>query len=736
MLSRLLFGQSRQDIAKNDNPVREARVQEGVGAAEPSTDIASAQEVLVVSPSHAIEIMSDAPNQSAEEIASMVNDLAHRDVSKSSLGPSVSGKRKRQQADEVEGHPRKRGAKESEATRNGDGPPATSTNGITGHEGTFNRASSEAVQVTLRKLGRPLKRHMPQISPALEKSDKMWDPAPSPEKQAENVAPTPTATTRTPPSTNTTPRGRGRPRRTTPTKEGQSSKPHDLQVKSWRKQLPEGAVSSDLQTRQGNGQLTKSSPQKAGPKDRSKHPRANPEDDHEERSHNSRSTRSATAASRSKDVSSNTNTEKLALRVGHGDELARAKAKKASNRIQDESGDGDVNPNLQSPAPENSTQINERDEGDVESSEEDSDVERSIQANESDEMEEGEEELELFGQHEAWKTVLEGARSVCGPKLPLNKMPKLYTKRIRDLIWGVGQARDLYEQLLPFGRLSHDLLNGINDELRETLDAIEDQIKTLSEETAASEAGKMIRDIFARAIPATVFLLRSALASRVYHSDEPCDLKSLNEIVSGLREITRLQKMAILLCEKAKYWKAKPISSKPIKAPTTQKIFPRLRDMKEAFSKVLLEQDRKRKSKQNAVDYKLRQQERADYLQQANQEAARKDEMWHRKIRESREREDQTRRNEKRTLKQIREDEARARMGASKVNGHVESKTTWSDAEDLELYFELEKGYAGNVTCTFPNKSPTASLLFAHNSCSYGTIFKHTEYAPVAEQAA
>lgn len=751
---RRFLGQSKQDVGKNDTPVQEAQVQEGVDAVTLSTDIASAQEVLVVSPSHAIGIMSDAPNQSAEEIASMVNDLAHRDVSKSSTEPSVSGKRKSQQADEVEGPPKKRVAKEKEATRNGDDPPATSTNGITGHEGSSNRASSEAVQVTHKKLGRPLKRHVLQISPALEKSDKMWDPAPSPEKQAENVAPTPTSTKRTPPSTETTPRGRGRPRKTTPTKEDQSRKPHNLQIKPRRKQLSKGAVSSDLKTRQGNSQPTESSPHRIGPNARSKDPRANKKDDHEERAQNSRSTRSTTAASRSKDVPSITDTEKLALRAANGEKVARASANKVSAQVREEKvtdceGSANVQ-NLTDSIEHNgerregddlekggsrdpSTQMSEGEaEGSV-LSEDDSDIEDSIQVNEAEEEEDGEEEPELFGQEKAWKTVLEGARSICGPKLSLNKMPKLFTERIRDLVWRVGQARDLYEQLLPFGRLGHDSLNGINDELRETLDAIEDRIKTLSEETAASEAGKMIWDIFARAIPAMVFLLRSALVSRVYHSDEPCDLKSLNEIVSGLREIIRLQKMAILLCEKAKYWKAKPTSSRPIKAPTTQKIFPRLRDMKDTFSKVLLEQDRKRKSKQNAVDYKLRQQERVDFLRQANQEAARKDAIWHRRIRESREQEDQSRQNEKRTLQQIREDEMRARVGIAKVDGHVESRTTWSDAEDLELYFELEKGYVGNMTCKLPEKSPATSSLFANHHCSYRTIFEHTEHAPVAE---
>lgn len=734
-VTKFLFGQSKQDISKNDDPVQKAQV-EGVDAAEPSTDVASAQEVLVVSPSHAIEIMSDTPDQSTEELAIMVNDLAHREVSKSALEPPVSGKRKRQQADEMEGPPRKRVAKESEATGNGNGPCAKSTNGITGHEDSSNRASSEAVQGNSKKLGRPTKRHMIQTYPAVvEKSDKMWDcdSAPCHEKQAENVAQTSTIRTRTSASTEMTSRGPGRPRKTVPTKKGQNEKSHDLQVKPQHKQVLQGTVSSDLKARQGNDRLTENLLQKAGPNAPSNYSRANRADIHENRPQNFRSTRSSAAASRSKDIPSDTNTERLAVHTGNGEGLARARAQEASDESQDESGNVDVNPNIQSSAHENSTQINERDEGDAEYIEEDSDAEGSVQTIESDENEGGVEEAELFGQHEAWKTVLNGTHSICGPKLPLNHMPKLLTTKMKELLCRVREARDVYDQLLPFKGLSHDLPDGLNDELRDRLDAIELQIRTLSEQTAASEAGKMIRDIFARAIPAMIFLQRSALVSRLYHSNEPCDLETLNEIVSGLREIIRLQRMTILLCEKAKNWKAKPVSTNPIKAPTTQKIFPRLRDLKDAFSKVLLEQDRRRKSKQNAVDYKIRQQERTEFLQQANQEAARKDETWHQRIRESREREDERRRNEKRTLRQILEDEARARMGAEKVNGDVKSGTSWSDAEDLELYFELEKGYVGNMTCMLPEKSPFMLLLFANHSYSYGTVFKHTEHSPVAE---
>ena len=347
----------------------------------------------------------------------------------------------------------------------------------------------------------------------------------------------------------------------------------------------------------------------------------------------------------------------------------------------------------------NPTQTDEGDEGQAEDVEHDPDVEDLTKANEIDEEENEDEELELFGQDKAWKTVLDGARSICDEELPLIQMPKRLRGRIKDLVFEVNEARSSYEQLLPFKGLSHDGLDWLNDDLRKNFDAIEDQIKKLSERNAAGKASEIIEHLFTCAIPAMVFLLQSALASRVYHSDEPCALESLNGTVNGLSEIVRLQKMTILLCEKATNWKAKPDPS--IKSPTTRKILPCLREMREVFSNVLSEQDRKRKMKQNALDYRLRQRTLIESPQQAKQEAAKKDEIWQIKIRKSREQEDQNRRDEKRTLRQVREDEVRARMGSVGVNGHVESKTIWSDAEDLALYFQLEKGYAGHLTCMF-----------------------------------
>ena len=718
-----ILGLSKQDTGKDDNLLQEAQAQEEAEAAEPSTDLASVTGPLVVSPDFAKDIESESPGRSAEEIVIDLNEMALREVPKSPPKPSVSSKRKRQESDSVVKPPTKV-AKTSGTTRNEDKLPKTSTNGTTGHEDGTIPASLEAEKVAPGKLPRPKQTQRPMIKiyPQGPPSGDEFDFPPSPGKQVEEQATALTTAAIKPSSTNVTPRGRGRPRvgasaarKTTSIGKGQGRKEQDVQVKPGRKQ-------------------------EAGPKAL---PKAdiNHADDKEAGTRTSRATRSTAKAKDSKDVKSNSNTKVKTLHASNRGKSTQARAKKAVNGIRkDQSSDVEVSPEFQdraisaqyegeegegdnsetveseytegvvNTAGQKSTQRNEGDKGQSEDLEDDPDVEDLTKASEINEEENEDEELELFGQDKAWKTVLDGARSICSPKLPLNQMPKRLKGRIKDLICEVIEARNLYEQLLPFKGLDHDGLDGLNDDLTKSLDAIEDQIKKLSERNAAGKASEIIEHLFTCAIPAMVFLLQSALASRVYHSDEPCALGSLNETVSGLREIVRLQKMAILLCEKATNWKAKPDPS--VKGPTTRKILPCLRDVREVFSNVLSEQDRKRKMKQNALDYRLRQ-KMLSSSQQARQEASNEDVIWQTKIRKSREQEDQNRRDEKRTLRQVREDEARARTGSVGVNGHVESKTTWSDAEDLALYFQLEKGYAGHLTCTF---------IQSHMLCQYCSL--------------
>ena len=688
-----IFRLSKQNTGKDDTTLEKAHAQKEADAAEPSTDLACLTQTLVVPSDYAEDMKSDAPDQSTEGIVSDLNEMALRNVPKPSPKTPVPAKRKRQESDRVEEPPTKI-AKTSGATQNEDQTPVTSRNGTTGHRDGSDRASLEAGKVAPGKLSRPKPelRHMIRTNSQWAPSGNEYDFPASPGKQVEKPAPTPTTAITNPSSTNVTPRGRGRPRvgasahkKMTSMEKGQGRKAQGIQVKPGRKRqakpkaLPKAAVSLA--------------------------------DDGKEKTRTSRTTRSTASAKGSKDVNSNTNIKAKSAHASNGEKAVQARAKKAVNGVgKDQSSDVEFSPRFQDRAISAQHEGVEgggdnSETGGSEFTEEFMNVDDLTKTNEVDENEEEEEEedededeeLELFGQNKGWKTVLDGARSICAPELPRNQMPRRLIGRIKDLIYEVSEARSSYEQLLPFKGLGHDGLDGLDDDLTKSFDAIEDHIKKLSEPNAAEKASKTIEQLFTCAIPSMVFLLRSALASRVYHSDEPCALESLNATVNGLGEIVRLQKMTILLCEKSKSWKAKPKPS--IKGPTTRKILPCLRDMLKVFSNVLSQQGRKRKLKQNALDYRLRQKTLTKSPQQAKQEAL-KDISWQIKIRKSREQEDQKRRDEKRTLRQVREDEARARMGSVGVNGHFESKTVWSDAEDLALYFELEKGYAGHLTCT------------------------------------
>lgn len=719
---RRFLRQPNQDAGKND-----LQVQEEVVATESPTNAASVQEPLIVSPATARDIMFDLSGSSAEDAANIVNDLALNDVSNSPPKPATPVKRKRQEADVADESPKKRVAKGSGTNGTEDEPPTTSTNEITGHGSRPKRASSGAVKEAPGKLPRPKKeqrkRHMAQIYPSVQKSGDIWTPQPSPLKQVGKPT-SPSTTTTKPKLPEATPRPRGRPPRAgqspraeqAPTTKMYSRKKRperktDIKIKPWRKGRSEEFVSPERKSREHHETPIETLP----PKTRLQSFTNECGDDNGKPAPNSKQTRSSAAANGHKDGILNANID--LTKKPERDARKAAKQRKSlehaavsTPQVVGEEHEGeDDEDKLQRRGRRDPEEAIDRDaqtsvrtdegegEESAEAEEEDADSEDPTQVIENDEEEENEvgEELELFGQDEAWKTVLEGARSICGPKLPLNHMPKLLSKPIKSLINEVREARSSYEQLLSLRGIDHDSLDGLNDQLRESLDEIEDQIRSLSEQAAATRAPKMIRDIYARAIPAMVFLLQSALVSRMYHSDEPCELETLNETVNGVGEIVRLQKMAIFLCEKAKNWKAKPVTSRPIVRPTTKKIFPCLRNMREAFSKILVEQNRKRKGKQNAVDYTIRQKELA---QQAKQDAARKPETLLEMIRASREQEDETRRIAHRTFRQIKEDEAREKMNSRQVNGHVESRTTWSNAEDLALYFQLEKGYAGGLT--------------------------------------
>lgn len=707
-LKKGFFGLLNQDAGKKA-PIEQSEVD----AVESPTDLESVHEPLFVSPSFAEDVMLDPPDPSAQETASLVNDLAFNDAAFNDA--AVLGKRKRQESD-LDGSSEKRVMKGSEMEKTGDAPPLTPTNDDTGHSDIANRAASEVAEVAPGKLPRPKKerqkRHMTQTDPAIQSNVDMWDPAPSPEKQVETLAPPPSVVIENPESPDAVRRPRGRPpgvglsqtNQTTSNKEGQRKNMEDTREKPRRK----GRQRDDHKERARAPKATRSTAAANGQKDAIMNADTDltkkPERDARRAAKQRRSLEQVSVSTSS--VTRETREIPLHARTGNG--AAHARVPKANDGPVEDTDSFAVNPKLQDPAVsegfEGGDEDLESDSSDAE--EEEPDPEDLTKVTETGEEEaEIEEEPEVFGQDLAWKTALKGARSMCGTKLPLNRMPKLLTKTIRDLIHDVREARDLYQQLLSGNR--HASLGRVNEQLQERLDAIEDQIREVSETAAATKSSEMIKDIYARAIPAMVFLIQSALGSRVYYSHVPCDLETLNDIVLGLEEIVRLQHITIVLCEKARSWKAKPVpTSRPIIKPTTHDILPNIRRLKDAFRENFQQHNKKRKIKQNALDTINKEQDLIRSSQQARQEAARKNEILHRKIRESREEEDERRRIAKPTRKQIIEDEQLEKRQPQQVNNHTESGKPWSKEEDIELYYQLEKRYRPELTSTLIESHP------------------------------
>ena len=222
-----------------------------------------------------------------------------------------------------------------------------------------------------------------------------------------------------------------------------------------------------------------------------------------------------------------------------------------------------------------------------------------------DDEEDDQRSFDLLGFEMDWKKILKAARSVGGSELPENRMPALQTKTIKVLIKEVIEARILYQNR-PYDKPM--------DDLHELLIKIEDRIKhdSISEAKAFSKKPQMIRDIYACAIPALVFLLESALS---FHSLHPKGLRRYE----ALQDIVRLQEMIIALSMKAKIWKAKPHTDKPIVKPTTGTIFPYTREMRKVLEMELKEQKRKWKISQNASKTASSVEELAEYSQQQSE---------------------------------------------------------------------------------------------------------------------
>ena len=204
--------------------------------------------------------------------------------------------------------------------------------------------------------------------------------------------------------------------------------------------------------------------------------------------------------------------------------------------------------------------------------------------------------VELFGQEPAWKTILEGARMVGVSKAGSNRtqvLPPLKTKVIKSLVKNTQRAGNHFEMLINTRKeKDHERIEHLEKRLATKLEEIKEQVETLTEAAAGIESSETITDIFAHAIPILVETLRWGFLSQTEYYSRPTDFEKLESIIS-------VQDSLLLLCKKARSWNAKTDSFAPIRKVTTQKIFPYLRDLREAFADVYEERKRLWQSEQS-----------------------------------------------------------------------------------------------------------------------------------------
>lgn len=209
--------------------------------------------------------------------------------------------------------------------------------------------------------------------------------------------------------------------------------------------------------------------------------------------------------------------------------------------------------------------------------------------------------FELFGRWRDWEIVLDGAKSVGVSNLKgksVKEIPRLATNKITGLVDTIKDATGLYRLLdaqIETG-MSDDDIHNLEERLANTNQEIFEEIEALSEEGAGNEQSEVIQDIYAHAMPHLIYWLKAALSCR-------SDQYSQEEDVISLQEVIRLQDSILDLCQKARQWKAKPITDRPITNSTAQKINPYLRDIRRAFGQEL--ERRERAVRQQSNDHAL-----------------------------------------------------------------------------------------------------------------------------------
>lgn len=194
---------------------------------------------------------------------------------------------------------------------------------------------------------------------------------------------------------------------------------------------------------------------------------------------------------------------------------------------------------------------------------------------------------ELFGQVVAWKDALEAAMTIGQSQIKgqsvRHTLPGVQTKFFRDFLRKIKNAHRCYE------KLSRDDMT-VAIPLDEILAGIESDVQSVRDYDREDKRGRRtIQDIYAHGIPRLVRLLGKAMTTR-------SSSYSMKDEEQSLQEMIRIQEGVISLCRRASLWKAEPETYIPIKGTTSNKIYPRLRKVRDAFRTEL---DNRREAKRH-----------------------------------------------------------------------------------------------------------------------------------------
>lgn len=291
-------------------------------------------------------------------------------------------------------------------------------------------------------------------------------------------------------------------------------------------------------------------------------------------------------------------------------------------------------------------------------------------------------EIELFGDDDRWAIVLDGARNVGMSKvkgIPVKEKPKLETTMIRNMVALVKEVKDMYKNLSQYQKTDYDGRNGLNQQLIEGLGKIRREIERVSEEEAGDEKEEVIQDIYAHAIPHLVRLLEVALQCRTEEYSKPHDTEALQEVIA-------LQDDILEICRKALWWKAKPLTSRPMIRFTSQKIYPYLRDVKGTFQTVFI----KRK---HQIELKKQEYANSKHRREYDEENRRRDEENERlRVGIWREIEEQLDQNEATSTGRGRKNQL-SKDNSILGTPHIRQSLTsnhWTQEQDLELLRRLQ----------------------------------------------